>query len=72
MAEPIDWSITTWEGNRLRQHREFRALPFREKMEVIEQLGEVGALFAERRRSRGMPVRDRGTERRDPHGTGGG
>jgi hypothetical protein len=67
MSEPIDWSVTTWEGNRRRQHREFRALSFREKMEVIEQMGDVEALFAERRRARGVPVRGRGTERPDSH-----
>lgn len=70
MTEPIDWSVTTWEGNRLRQHREFRALSFREKMEVIERLGDVEALFVEKRRNRGLPVRDRGRERRDSLGTG--
>jgi hypothetical protein len=68
MSEPIDWSVTTWEGNRRRQHREFRALPFREKMEIIERMGEVEALFAARRRARGAPVRGRGTERPDSGG----
>ncbi|MGH2570884.1 MAG: hypothetical protein ACRDGR_06640 [bacterium] len=67
MTEPIDWSVTTWEGNRRRQHREFQALSFREKMEVIEQMGEVEALFAAKRRARGVPVRGRGTERPDSH-----
>jgi hypothetical protein len=66
MTEPIDWSMTTWEGNRLRQHREFRALSFREKMEAIERLGEVEAFFAERRRTRGMPVSLKSHRRRPP------
>lgn len=57
MTEPADWSVTTWEGNRLRQHREFLALSFREKLEVVERLGETAAFFAARRRARGQSVR---------------
>ncbi len=57
MADPNDWGVTSWEGHRLRQHLEFRALTFRDKLMVIEQLGEVAAFFAERRRARGAPVR---------------
>ena len=45
MSDPIDWSLTTWEGNRRRQHAEFRALPFREKILMIEQMGDVSAIF---------------------------
>lgn len=36
--ETIDWSLTTWKGSRLRQHREFLALPFRRKMELLEEM----------------------------------
>jgi len=50
------WRLGTWEGNRRRQHEEFRALPLRDKIAIIEQLGEVTALFAARRRVRGLPV----------------
>lgn len=53
--DPI-WRLGTWEGNRRRQHEEFRALPLRDKIAIIEQLGEVTALFAARRRVRGLPV----------------
>jgi hypothetical protein len=49
---PDDWSSTSWEGNRLRQHREFLALPFREKLRRLEQMAEVAAFFAARRRAR--------------------
>jgi hypothetical protein len=41
MTDPIDWSLTTWEGNRLRQHREFLALPFLEKMRWLEDLART-------------------------------
>jgi hypothetical protein len=45
MADSIDWTLTTFDGNRIRQHREFMALSFREKMLVIEQLSEVSQMF---------------------------
>jgi hypothetical protein len=51
MPEEIDWSLTTFEGNRLRQQRDFLALPVRRKLEIIEQMGEVAAFFAARRDS---------------------
>ena len=57
MADEAVWRLGTWEGNRRRQHEEFRALPLREKIAVIEQLAEVTALFAARRRARGLAVR---------------
>lgn len=44
----IDWTATTFEGNRRRQHEEFLALPFREKIKAIEMLGEMAAWFASR------------------------
>jgi hypothetical protein len=59
MDDRADWSTATWEGNRRRQHQDFLALPFREKLERIERLGEVAALFSKRRRSRGLRVRER-------------
>ena len=34
----VDWSLTTRKGSRLRQHREFLALPFRKKMELLEEM----------------------------------
>ena len=56
MPDPIDWEAASWEGRRRRQHQEFMALPLREKLLVIEHLGDVAAFFAERRRARGLPV----------------
>lgn len=57
MADPIDWEARSSEGHRRRQHQKFLALPFRDKLVVIEQLGEVAAFFAARRRARGLPAR---------------
>jgi hypothetical protein len=50
MPDEIDWTLTTWEGNRRRQHEDFLALSFREKVALIEQLGEVSEFF--RRKAR--------------------
>jgi len=36
--DTADWSLTTRKGSRLRQHREFLALPFRRKMELLEEM----------------------------------
>jgi hypothetical protein len=38
-----DWSVTTFDGNRMRQHREFQALPFREKVRRLEEMAETAA-----------------------------
>lgn len=52
MTDPIDWSQTTHEGNRRRQHLEFLALPLREKILRIEQMCEVAAAMKRRRAER--------------------
>jgi len=49
-----DWTSASFDGNRLRQHRAFLALPLREKLDRIEEMGEVaralgGARHASRR-----------------------
>jgi hypothetical protein len=54
----IDWSLCTWRGSRLQQHREFRALPFRRKLEVIEEMADLGRKTLEWRKSRGLPYID--------------
>jgi hypothetical protein len=62
MVIETDWSLATWEGNRRQQHLEFLRLPFRRKLEIIEELGEITMFFAERRRARGLPVDPRITD----------
>ncbi|HMQ15669.1 MAG TPA: hypothetical protein PKC49_06825 [Phycisphaerae bacterium] len=53
----IDWTLATYAGNRRRQHEEFRALPFREKLARIEQMGAVAEFFASRARRSGSKNR---------------
>ena len=60
MDDAAGWDATTWAGNRRRQHDEFRRLPLREKIAIIEQMGDVVEFFAARRRDRGVAaVRER-------------
>ena len=51
MADEIDWRMVTFAGNRRRQREEFRALPLRDKLIVIEQLAMVTEYFLARRRA---------------------
>jgi hypothetical protein len=37
----VDWSIVTFEGNRLAQHRAFLRLSFAEKLQALEDMAEV-------------------------------
>jgi hypothetical protein len=39
------WELTTWKGSRLQQHREFHALPFSRKLELIEEMAEMAIQF---------------------------
>lgn len=59
MPDEMDWSVTTFEGNRRRQHEEFRALSFREKLMRVEQMSAVVEFFLSRR------------DREQPHGAPG-
>ncbi len=54
----IDWNLTTWKGSRLQQHREFLALPFRRKLELIEEMEDHGRRTLEWRKASGLPYID--------------
>ncbi|HEY5793295.1 MAG TPA: hypothetical protein VIS74_08350 [Chthoniobacterales bacterium] len=57
-APDIDWSQMTWKGSRLLQHREHLALPFRRKIELIEEMCDQGRRSIEARKRRGLPYID--------------
>lgn len=61
MSDSDRWKEATWEGNRPRQHREIFALSFRERLRLLEQMGEVADAVRE------SATRDRthGIERRE-------
>lgn len=68
MPDDADWTLATWEGSRRRQHQEFLALPFREKLAAVEELSVIAAFFAERRKARGLPVSAPGVRGGRPDG----
>jgi hypothetical protein len=63
--ESVDWSTVSFEGARRRQRELFKALPLREKLLWLEQMGEVARVFAARRAAR-EAARGRLPEGRDP------
>ena len=65
LPDDIDWSLTTFEGNRRRQHEEFRALSFREKLAALEDMDEVVAFFGGRKNVEGGAVGSEGDSDRD-------
>lgn len=48
----IDWSLTTFEGLRRKQRLEFAALSFDEKLDRLEQMGEIVEMFDAIRKDR--------------------
>jgi hypothetical protein len=42
----VNWNLSTWKGSRLQQHREFHALPFSRKLELIEEMSKMAAQFS--------------------------
>jgi hypothetical protein len=40
------WTLATWKGSRRQQHREFQALPFARKLELIEEMSDMAAQFS--------------------------
>lgn len=45
----IDWSVTTWEGNRRAQLRRALELTLRERLQAVEDVAEVARRFEEMR-----------------------
>jgi len=59
--DSFDWSLTTWKGSRLQQHRAFQSLPFARKLEIVEQMADTVAFFGGKR-----PVASESAVREDP------
>jgi hypothetical protein len=66
MAGEPDWTLATWEGNRLAQHRAFQALSFRDKVRAIENLGEVTEFFVHRAKARAAAMKEAERSYGDP------
>lgn len=54
----IDWSLCTWKGSRREQHLSYLALPFRRKLELLEEMCDFARWTMESRRRRGLPFID--------------
>ena len=54
----VDWSLCTWKGSRREQHQTYLALPFRRKLELLEELCDHARFMLEDRRRRGLPYLD--------------
>ena len=48
-GDEIDWSVTTWEGNRRAQLREWCKLSLRERLEALDAMHDIAKTFAEAR-----------------------
>ncbi len=42
----IDWSLTTWNGSRRAQLRQWQKLSLRERLQALEEMGEISRHFA--------------------------
>lgn len=51
----VDWGLGTWKGSRRRQHQEFYALSFAEKLDRIEQMNDLAANLAASARVKETP-----------------
>ncbi len=47
--DDIDWTLTSWEGSRREQLRRWRRLSLRERLEAVEEMGEMAGAFAQAR-----------------------
>ncbi len=45
----IDWDLTTWEGSRKAQLRQWLKLTLRERLQTVENMGEITQHFQQMR-----------------------
>jgi len=62
----IDWSLTTWEGSRRAQLRDWMKLSLTEKWQAVEEMADLARETIERRRQQGLPYIDPFTRERVP------
>lgn len=69
MSQPgddIDWSVTTWEGSRRAELRDWMKLTLTEKWTALEEMGDLARATIKSRRKRGLPYIDPYTRERVP------
>ena len=62
----IDWSLTTWEGSRRAQLRDWMKLTLTEKWQAVEDMADWARATIQERRARGLPYIDPYTGARVP------
>ena len=53
----IDWEITTWEGSRREQLRRWQALTLRERLQAVEDLGELAKRLRDMPKKHGVDLK---------------
>jgi CRISPR-associated protein Csx17 len=48
-SDPIDWTLTTWEGSRRAQLRRWCALTLRERLVALDEMTDLASRFTEMR-----------------------
>ena len=54
----IDWSVTTWEGSRRAQLRDWMNLTLTEKWQAVEEMADWARATIEHRKAHGLPYID--------------
>ena len=48
-SDDVDWSVTTWEGNRRAQLRQWCKLSLRERLDALDTMHDLAETFANAR-----------------------
>jgi hypothetical protein len=54
-GDAIDWSLTTWEGSRRAELRDWMKLTLTEKWNAVEEMGDHARATIESRKAKGLP-----------------
>ena len=57
-TDGIDWSLTTWEGSRKAELRDWMKLTLTEKWSAVEEMGDHARATIEWRKAKGLPCVD--------------
>ncbi len=64
--DEVDWSLTSWEGSRRAQLRDWMKLSLTEKWQAVEEMADWARDTIAERRARGLPYIDPYTGERVP------
>lgn len=64
LDDNVDWSLTTWEGSRRAELRDWMKLTLTEKWAAVEEMADFARETIESRRRQGLPYIDPYTRER--------